>query len=179
MLTEATKTLANQFAKLSLVARNGQRLDGLADEIENSQQGDGNTKPCLVTTISVDYSNLASYLPQLKEALKRNGPPNLVLAWMRTSARDAVIETAKAVSEKATQTIPFFDIRSSAASKPGFFDDRKEEVSAIPNIYYHKVALGCIRENGIQRWLTHPEICEGVLAAISKRADSFLVGKAL
>ena len=43
------------------------------------------------------------------------------------------------------------------------------------HIDYRRVILGFIETSGSRRWLTHHEICEGVISAVDGKAQEYVV----
>ena len=58
------------------------------------------------------------------------------------------------------------EVLGSAASRPGAFgEERVRVMQGLPHIRYRQVLLGFVHDDGVSRWLTHEEICAGVLRA--------------
>ena len=45
-----------------------------------------------------------------------------------------------------------------------------------PQLHYRRVILGFVVEGGKSRWLTHEEISGGVIEAVQKDAERYIVG---
>ena len=58
------------------------------------------------------------------------------------------------------------EVLGSAASRPGAFgEERVRVMQGLPHIRYRQVLLGFMHQHGVSRWLTHEEICAGVVRA--------------
>lgn len=167
MLRDVTLTLANEGHTVSVVARNRQRLQFLA---ETARQ-----LPGQINSLSLDYRYSAELHAAVGDAIAQNGPIRLAVCWIHSTAPDALRIIAELVADSPAQC-RLFHIRGSAAANPANDASRLPEwLDLFPNIQYRQVILGFVVEGGTSRWLTHREISDGVLAAVRQDAPFFVV----
>lgn len=126
-----------------------------------------------INPIAVDVYDEPLLTQKLLEAIARYGPILLAIDW--ASPNDS-LAIAKRVGS-AWQPCEFFHVLGSSAADPSRPDpERRARFEALPNLRYHEVILGFVIEASGSRWLTHEEICQGILQAIDRDASRFIVG---
>lgn len=92
------------------------------------------------------------------------GPAELLVAWVHGAYRAPVLE---AVGHLLTPDAPVVEVHGDAGVDPlrGLPDP------ALPEHPTQRVVLGYVRDHGSTRWLSHPEIVQGVLAAVRRALD--------
>jgi NAD(P)-dependent dehydrogenase (short-subunit alcohol dehydrogenase family) len=165
MLSAATTELAKRFATVTVVARSTRSLEAIAKRIAAFTT-------CHV--LKLDWSDRAGFLRSITEHLGRTGHPDFVLAWLHH-------EYLAPDLAEALRSIPldlrFVHVLSSAAANPaGSASELRKKFSTLPGVVYQQVVLGFVVEAGGSRWLTHSEICDGVLEAIDTGATFTIVG---
>lgn len=165
MLSAATTELAKHFATVTVVARSARSLEAIAKRI------------AAFTTCHVlkqDWSDRAGFLRSITEHLGRTGHPDFVLAWLHDEY--LAVELVE-VLRYSPMDLRFVNVLSSAAADPsGSASELRKKFSALPGVVYQQVILGFAVEAGGSRWLTHSEICDGVLEAINTGATFTIVG---
>lgn len=168
MLAGASLALAGQGYQVSVVARRVGRIRQLA-------RAAGVPAGCL-NPLALDYHDVKALSAGLCQAAASAGPFVLVVSWIHGSAVEAPLAVARAVSGGSVPC-RFFDVLGSSAMDPSRLGaDRGARFRVLPNLAYHEVILGFVREPSGSRWLTHDEICAGVLTAIDQDAWRFVVG---
>lgn len=160
MLRGATLSLAGQYETVSVVARRAAAM--AAPRIH---------------PIAVDYRDSAALSAGLRDAIARFGPVSLCIAWIHSS----VAPDAPRIVTGTVGTDPapcrYFHVRGSAAAGPGRRGPGpRAAIEASGNILYREVVLGWVVEAGGSRWLTHDEICRGVLQAVAADPPRFIIG---
>ncbi|MCL6455036.1 MAG: short-chain dehydrogenase [Alicyclobacillus sp.] len=157
MLLGATKWLLKQGHTVSVVSRRAEQVC----------RGDWavNTHP-----ISVDYRHTQELRGRISQALSLYGPVELAVLWIHSDAPDAFSVIADEVSRAATAPWRLFHVRGSMAHV------HPESPSVPLNCRYRQVILGFVRETGTSRWLTHEEISDGLVRAITADCERLIVG---
>lgn len=169
MLRGVVLELAARGYAVSVVARNETRLKDLAREA--AAAGGGPVHP-----IAVDYHRTTELDQGLMCACHRLGPCVLAVVWIHRTAPEAPLVVARHVGSPARPG-RFYHVLGSAAADPSRPDPRRKAAfAAFPNLVYHEVILGFVREGGRSRWLTHGEIVAGVVAAFDAGRPRFIVG---
>lgn len=122
-----------------------------------------------VIKLPLDYTDETHFL----DTLRIRGPVDLAVTWLhpqahglRNGVADCVIPGGKIV-----------EVMGSAAGRPGgFADERLDAMKSQLGKTYRQVVLGFVLDGGTSRWLTHEEICAGVLAAYRGSQPRTLVG---
>jgi NAD(P)-dependent dehydrogenase (short-subunit alcohol dehydrogenase family) len=114
--------------------------------------------------VSVDYEDLPALRGALREATARRGAIELEVCWIRSWAPSSLLVAADALAPGG-RLFHLVGSQSSDASAHAIAGLRRDRA-----LGYRQVRLGSVRDGGCRRWLTHAEICAGVLVAI--RADS-------
>lgn len=168
MLRGLSLGLAGQGYTVSVIARNNQRLQSLA---EAAAEFSGHINP-----IAVDYGQGEQLRASLVRAIEAYGPVVLAVCWIHSTAPEALRQVAEAIAASST-SCRLFHIRGSAAANPAEKANRLPEwLDRYPQIRYRQVILGFVVETEGSRWLTHQEISDGVLAAVRNDAPYSVVG---
>jgi len=119
--------------------------------------------------LGLDYDDEVHFL----DTLRIRGPVDLAVTWihpqavsLRDGVADCVIPGGKIV-----------EIMGSASGQPdGFADERLKAMESQFGKTYRQVILGFMVEGDTSRWLTHEEICAGVLRAYRGFENRTIVG---
>jgi len=145
MLSEMVEALAGDGGRLSLLSRRASAREGGFD---------------------CDYHDPAAFGAALEAAIARSGPIDLAVAWFHTLKIPAPRMLAEQVRGR------MFQVLGSAMADPAHpdrLDTARKVADGLPDCAVRQVVLGFQVETGGSRWLTHPEISQGVLEAV--RAD--------
>ncbi len=158
MLRETTRWLEQQGYHVSIVGRNEDRLNQTVQ-----------VQPDHFTKIAVDYTNSNDLAKELARTIDTNGPIDLAVAWIHSTAPVAlqIIHDAIALSSPKWS---LFHVKGSTRSIS------KEKPLESENMAYHQILLGFVLEGYSSRWLTHQEIASGVIEAIQAKQDEFVIG---
>lgn len=162
MLAAASKRLVARAQQATLVARGRDGLQRIA------QSGEARI-------LAIDYHHTDALIDELRTARSEDGPFDLVLLWMHSSAERSFDAVVDFLGEQV-EACRVFDVRGSASADPACEVDRRRGY-ADGRVDYRRVVLGYVREQGVSRWLTYDEICTGVLRAIADGAEEWVVGK--
>ncbi len=116
-----------------------------------------------VTCFPCDYSDPVSFETAIRASIDSKGPPAVLITWIHSSAPKAA-----AMAERLTAPKRHMHILGSASARrptPG-----PSEVGA------ERIILGFALEQSSSRWLTHAEICAGVLGAFDQPQPETIVG---
>ncbi|MDY0395679.1 short-chain dehydrogenase [Virgibacillus halophilus] len=102
---------------------------------------------------------------------KNHGKIQLVVAWIHSDANHAFSIISQVIAETADHWHMFHILGSSAN-----LNELKQELHVADNCSYHQVQLGFIRYQNQSRWLTHTEICNGVIDAIKRGDPTYTIG---
>lgn len=116
---------------------------------------------------AADYTDVRAFATALRQATETK-PPCQVLAWMVDGPWwDVLFTTMRAIH--GGQPWDLFRVRGSAATH--------EPLPPMPpDVSFHVIILGFFVERGSSRWLSHAEIADGVLAALTQPAPRTVVG---
>ncbi|MBB5020418.1 hypothetical protein HNQ59_003737 [Chitinivorax tropicus] len=156
MLSAAAVALARQSTQLTLVARTDLSLQRLAAQV---------ARPELVSyQLRLDWSNRALFIDGIHQHLAQVGMPDVMLCWLHED--DCLLDLALGIPPLPAP-MRVIHVRSSAISAPGQrVDPVKAYCVARPDLAYQQVVLGFKLSGDTSRWLTHQEICQGVLTAL-------------
>lgn len=168
MLRGVSLYLAEQGYTVSVVARRRDRLQALVDSAA-AFRGE-------IVPLQLDYGDPV----ELERALARSagafGPIALAVCWVHSVATDPLSVVARTIAG-AGASPRLFHIRGSASAKPAAGGPRiPQSLLAFPTLRYRQVILGFVIENGRSRWLSHREISDGVISAVSSDREITIVG---
>lgn len=168
MLRGVSLYLAERGDVVSVVARREQRLQSLVDAAA--------AFPGEIVPLRLDYGDSAALKRALTAATEKHGPISLAVCWVHTVASDPLGVVAK-VMISASASPRLFHVRGSATANPAAGGTRiPESLAAFATLRYRQVILGFVIENGRSRWLTHQEICDGVIGAVESDREYTIVG---
>jgi hypothetical protein len=169
MLRAATLGLAIRAEYVSVLARGEDRLAEMAEA--------GEHLPGTVMPWAADYRNDPSLATTVTSAQEAFGPVDTVVAWIHADAQNAPVLLARLVGANG-RAFRWFDVVGSGdPDSRTRADVRREELTAVRKLIYHRVVLGRMPEGDGARWLTHAEIARGVLDAIDAAEPEALVGE--
>lgn len=162
MLSNLVRWLAEEYQCVSVIGRNWGRLESLIMD-----SGDLAER---IVPISVDYTDKDKLLDAVRKNLWRNGPVDLLVAWIRSGYTDSLSAVAEEISGHTNEDWRLFHVRGNLN-----LSDRK--MPALPvNAKYREVVLGFKIEEKGSRWLTNDEIWKGVRDAIVSDESFSVVG---
>ncbi|MFF0739618.1 hypothetical protein ACFYVL_04375 [Streptomyces sp. NPDC004111] len=163
MLAGVVRHLTAHGRTTAVLARDHRTLTALAESC---------TGPGRVVPVAADYTSGARELRDaLRGAARPTGPFGLAVLWVRTPHRPDVHRAVAGVLAADARVV---EVVGSAAADPA--GPAPETPEPFRNRPYRRVVLGFTDRDrsgpgagsgaGGTRWLTHREICEGVLAAL-------------
>jgi len=164
MLASASVSLAKRCKSLTSIARTTNSQSALDKRVSAV-----NPNHFLV---QLDW-NSSEFLGAISEHVKKQGCPSLVVAWFHND--DLGSDLAHALSQQCTIEIDMFQALGSSAADPSKAAGSTPH-SLPDNIRHHRIVLGFKIENETSRWLTHSEICAGVISAIDQKSRTTIVG---
>ncbi|HMS65854.1 MAG TPA: short-chain dehydrogenase [Ignavibacteria bacterium] len=168
MLKGVSLYFATHGMKVSVIARDQNKFE----ELILSKDIDGFINP-----IRVDYSESEQLRSKLTNALNIYGPIETAVCWIHSTAPEAVHEIAEILND-SNIPVKFYHILGSESSNPAIVsEDFKQTLYKFKNISYKKIILGFVVEDENSRWLTNTEISNGVIDALKKDDEMFIVGK--
>lgn len=166
MLRSVSLALVQQGYEVSVIARNKDRLAELQKEAIEGQ----------IHPLALDYRNTSLLTASIEEAINLFGPIELAVIWIHSTAPDAPLTIAR-LCGTPENPCQYFDILGSTSVNPSRAElSQRKQFAALPNIQYHEIILGFMRERWGSRWLTDQEISQGVLQAIAQGRPRFIVG---
>ncbi|MEI4827878.1 short-chain dehydrogenase [Bacillus sp. FJAT-53711] len=160
MLQEVSKWFVEQGFHTSVIGRNVKRLEEIKNICKASER---------VTCLAVDYHDSDELRAKIKNSIKNNGPITLVVAWIHSTAVDALQMISEEV-DAVSKEWELFHILGSSAYK----SNKKVRCSSLCS--YYRIILGFVVEEKYSRWLTHDEIVSGVIAGIQNKQQEWIVG---
>ncbi|MCC6284822.1 MAG: hypothetical protein IT439_05900 [Phycisphaerales bacterium] len=164
MLAEVCLSLSGEAGKVSVLARSAPRLNTLAARRSN------------ISPIPCDYADSDGLIRALALAADTRGAFDLAVCWVHGNAARAmdVVAAALAPGARVVHILP------SDANEPVGDAAHAALRARHLSLIWHVVRLGfkieLARGTARARWLTHAEICRGVLDAIASPASSSTVG---
>ena len=155
MLADLARSLCSHADRVSVLARNEKKIRAISPAID---------------PIACDYNDGVA----LSEALSQLEAPDLVVAWMHGRAPQA----RRALAESVRAEGRIVQVLGSAHGDPAHPERLAEMGKACEGLPIDQqvVVLGFVAQSGRSRWLTSPEICDGVLAAIASEQPVSIVG---
>jgi len=122
-----------------------------------------------VMKLPLDYTDETHFL----DTLRIRGPVDLAITWLHPTAH----ALRNAIADCVVPGGKIVEVMGSAAGRPdGFADERLDAMKSQLGKTYRQVILGFVLDGGTSRWLTHEEICAGVLAAYRGHQPRTIVG---
>ena len=165
MLSGLCLRLAGEGCKVSVIARNPDRLQSLVDK----------APPGGILPVAVDYCDAQAFGRALDRlAGDHHGQPTQAIGWIHDEvAPDVPLQIADHVGT-------FWHVMGSAAadpSEPRLLADWRGRIGRRrPGLDYRQIVLGFVVEAQRSRWLTDTEICDGVYDVIRNAQSASIVG---
>lgn len=160
MLRETCLWLAGQGFRVTVIGRNRDRLERLADRDPR------------IVPVSADYCREASFRSALRTSLEQHGPWSLVVSWIHTRENRVLTAVSEERRRFARSPWALFHVLGSSSN----LDEIQQDMMDFEGCRYHQVQLGFVIEQDRSRWLTHGEIAGGVIHAIETGAKRHVVG---
>lgn len=163
MLSNVCLWLLKNNYKVSVVARNPNKMENLAKNSMNSSR---------IIPILVNYEDDKELRSEIKRVIEDHGCIDLVVAWIHSPAQNALPTICEIVGQSSVKWQLFHVLGSSHN-----LNELKKNIKVDGNCTYHQVQLGFILESSYSRWLTNNEIAEGVIKAISQEKERHIIGQ--
>lgn len=163
MLSGVSLWLLEQGYHVSIIARNSSRMKDLIEQTDLASH---------ITPLLVDYSNYDELQKNVQETINENGAIDIVVAWIHSTAPNALKIITKEISISESEWELFHVLGSNSD-----LNRIKREVSMPTGCTYHQVQLGFVIEDSGSRWLTNEEISDGVIRAIKQRDKLKTIGQ--
>ncbi|RTR36307.1 SDR family NAD(P)-dependent oxidoreductase [Robertmurraya yapensis] len=168
MLKGVVEFFIVQGMAVSVVGRTLSKMQNLAQEFKNL--------PGTMNPIAIDYTNTDDFIRAISHAITQYGPITTSVNWIHSTAPhapQALLELQNTSSPDST----FLRLLGSAYGNPEKkSNDQDFMKKAYPNIHYREVILGFVLEVASSRWLTHQEICQGVIETIEDPVAQKIIG---
>lgn len=162
MLSDLVIWLAERYQCVSVIGRSWSRLEALINKAGPLSER--------IVPISVDYSDRDKLIDAIRKNLWRNGPVDLLVAWVRSGNTASLSAVADEISSHSKENWRLFHVRGSVNFQSRKFPQLPE------NVLYREVTLGFKIEEDGSRWLTNGEIWNGVREAIENDRQMSTVG---
>lgn len=163
MLSGATHWLVRQNYRVSVVARNQNRMKKLIDQSEN---------PSAITPVFVDYCNETDLHREINRIIHENGEIKLVVAWIHSIGKNTLPIIAEVISKNSKDKWRLFHVLGSSTD----LKKAVRDVEIPAGCHYRQIQLGFVIENNFSRWLTHKEISDGIIECIQKDVPLHIIG---
>jgi len=163
MLADVSRWFLDNGYHVSIIARNPERMNRIIEKNGSNSH---------VTKLVVDYRNSGELKEKVNATIKQNGNIDTVVAWIHSTAPDALKKIAKEISISDYKWELFHVLGSSSD-----LNLIKSEVKMPKSCLYYQVQLGFVMEDAGSRWLTNNEISDGVIKAIEERKKIQIVGQ--
>lgn len=162
MLSDLVTWLAEKYQCVSVIGKSWSRMERLIHD-----SGDLAER---IVPISVDYTDREKLLDAVRKNLWRNGPVDLLVAWIRSGYIDSLSAVAEEISGHTNDDWRLFHVR-------GTLNLSERRTPNLPDhVKYREVVLGFKIEEDGSRWLTDDEIWKGVRDAIVNDDTFSVVG---
>jgi hypothetical protein len=161
MLKSATIWLEENGYHVSAVARTRTGLESVKEQAGN---------PANLSIYSVDYHDEVMFAETIKSVISENGPIDLVLVWIHSSAPYAFPLLVQTIEKEQNSGWQLYHVKGSTKQIPTDVPELPEKCN------YHQIFLGFIIEMGWSRWLTHQEISNGTIEGIKGNKPIHIVG---
>ena len=162
MLREVCLWLERQDYQVSVVGRNTEKMRHLLNKASNPRQ---------FTPLFVDYQNIGQLRKQIAKTIEKNGPIELVVAWIHSHAKEAISSINEVVNDRGKWEL--FHVLGSSTN----LEEIKKGIPVNDHCSYHQIQLGFVIEKEFSRWLTHDEISNGVVKAIQEKVPKLTIGQ--
>lgn len=159
MLANVSIWLSVNGYHVSVIGRNAEKMQRLVDQ-----------NPAQLIPVLVDYTNTNELAEQLQHIHQKNGPIQLVVAWIHSTGDEVIPCLIESLPPH--QTWKLFHVNGSSSK----LQDIKAKIAVPDRVDYHQILLGFKIESERSRWLTHEEISGGVIEAIQKNKSELVVG---
>ncbi|WP_281863352.1 SDR family NAD(P)-dependent oxidoreductase [Planomicrobium okeanokoites] len=159
MLAQASVWLSQNGYRVSVIGRNHEKMQRL---IEKNPEG--------IIPVPVDYRDSEKLAQQLAQIQQKNGPIQLVLAWIHSDGPDVIPCLIDSLPRDSDWKL--FHVNGSSSN----LKEIKVQVSVPSHVHYYQIQLGFKLESGTSRWLTNDEISTGVIEAIRAVKAQYVVG---
>ncbi|WP_281975814.1 short-chain dehydrogenase [Halobacillus litoralis] len=163
MLSQFTRRMAVAGDHVSVVARNSEKMERLEAGLANAD---------MLTKLYVNYDNSEGLREKIRTTVKHNGPIDIVIAWIHTSAPEALQIVIDEVA-KPENSVRIFQVLGSRGTP----ESQRRSLNLPQQIQYRSVILGSVENEDGFRWLTHEEISEGVWDAVTNDYIASVIGK--
>ena len=171
MLREVVTWAAQHYSHITLIARNRNRLHQIQSQLSVYQTP--------IQLFPLNYCNNKQLGYVIENAQIANGKFTAALTWIQSKGENAIPVIANELNKNYDRPnkIPWYDVRSSAITQPGYQNTRAHLISQFTNISYRQIILGFqLTKNG-SRWLTHSEIVSGTIDAIQLQHHEQIIGR--
>ncbi|MFC3212484.1 Rossmann-fold NAD(P)-binding domain-containing protein [Planomicrobium okeanokoites] len=159
MLAQTSVWLSHNGYRVSAIGRNLSKMQRL---VERNPEG--------INSMLVDYKDTEKLAQQLAQIQQKNGPIQLVLAWIHSDGRDVIPCLISSLQQDSEWKL--FHVNGSSSN----LEEIKAKASVPSHVHYYQIQLGFKLESGTSRWLTNDEISTGVIEAIRGEKAQYVVG---
>lgn len=161
MLRKATEWIAEHSTKTVVFGRDIDKLTRIKEK-----------NNCIEIRI-LDYTDTNKLIEEINRAYKNNGPINTVIAWIHSTAPDALSTIKSKIGTIQDEQWTLLLVKGSSAN----IDDILASESDFPfNCHLKVVQLGFKIIGSHSRWLTHDEISNGVIESLKGNKTKTIVG---
>jgi len=168
MLKDVPHYFTRHGFTVSVIARNPEGLNKLIES--KSEHG-------FINPVKIDYADYSNLEEKLSSAIDNYGKIETCISWIHSTAPEAPYIIAKILNNQNTKTKFYHVLGSSNIPPDGRNQKFESEISGYENIIYRKIMLGFVIEDDKSRWLTDTEISNGVIDAVIKEDNNFVVGR--
>ncbi|WP_066318936.1 short-chain dehydrogenase [Bacillus sp. FJAT-29814] len=161
MLTAVPLWLVKEGYHVSVIGRSEERMAQLRSRVQDST---------CITPLSVDYRQGDLFSEQIRFIVDKNGPLELVVAWIHSPFKNVMETIAREVANHKPCLL--FHALGSRANP----EEIRAGLKLTENCRYRQVQLGFKLDGETSRWLTHEEISNGVIEAIKRDKQYHVVG---
>lgn len=168
MLREVCLYFASHGCTVSVIARDQSKFNEMIES--KSEYG-------FINPIKVDYSDYFYLEEKLRSAIDNYGKIETAVCWIHSSAPEAPYVIADVLNNQGVKC-KYFQVLGSSEANPFTANVNIHfTFERFVNLIYKKIILGFVIDDEKSRWLTEIEISNGVIDAIVREQDSYIIGK--
>ncbi|WP_143833267.1 short-chain dehydrogenase [Oceanobacillus timonensis] len=163
MLSAASLWLAANSNKVSILARNQTKMERVLNKANAGS---------FITPLLVNYKDSTVLKEKIQAAIIQNGPIDLIIAWVHSDANHAL----DIICHEVAQESPSWKLYHVLGSSSNLNQMKDATVKKYPGCQYRQIQLGFILDKESSRWLTHQEISDGVIDAVTYDREVKIIG---
>lgn len=166
-LTAACHRFATKVKRVSIICRDKDAVS----TIEATAKANGQA----VTAVHARVNDESDLRKAIEQALGLNGPADVTIAALGDAPPASATVIAQTLRDLAVFT-EYFDV-TNAGDPADLSHQREGRLRSFENVWYRRITIGFIVDNGSSRWPNEDEVTSGIVRAVEERSDKFIIGQ--